>query len=83
MLKQLKMVLTSVRNEISFDKYQNGAAFIKRLCANTGDIRSALSALQFWCTSSSNGTDDIFIRESSTAYFHAIGKVLYLSLIHI
>lgn len=77
MTKHLKQIIQKVRREIPSEKYQRSGTFIKNLASSTGDIRSGIAALQFWCTSSFDETNSIFTRESSTSYFHGIGKVIY------
>lgn len=47
----------------------------------SGDIRSAISNLQFWSGLSTKGRSEIFdsLRETQLSLFHAIGKVIYSS----
>lgn len=47
----------------------------------SGDIRSAISNLQFWSGLSKKGRGEIFnsLRENQLNLFHAIGKVIYSS----
>ncbi|CDO93347.1 unnamed protein product [Kluyveromyces dobzhanskii CBS 2104] len=77
MSKHLQLIVQKVRKYISPEKYQRSGAFIKGLASNSGDIRSGIAALQFWCISSFDEDNSIFTRESSTSYFHAVGKVVY------
>ncbi|CAI4060677.1 hypothetical protein SKDZ_05G2540 [Saccharomyces kudriavzevii ZP591] len=48
---------------------------INHIAQGTGDIRSAITTLQFWATSSE--ALPISTRESTISYFHAIGKVIH------
>lgn len=77
MKRHLKLILQKVRREIPEQKYVKGLEYINILASTTGDIRSGISALQFWCTSSFDGENTLFTRHRSTSYFHAIGKIIY------
>ncbi|QLG74582.1 hypothetical protein HG535_0G04650 [Zygotorulaspora mrakii] len=56
-------------------KWSQKDAFISQLAQKTGDIRSGISTLEFWATSSVNVP--VETRENSVSYFHAIGRILY------
>ncbi|CAI4433211.1 CDA_G0016140.mRNA.1.CDS.1 [Saccharomyces cerevisiae] len=57
------------------NKWNKRQEVIDYIAQETGDIRSAITTLQFWATSS--GSLPISTRESTISYFHAIGKVIH------
>lgn len=57
------------------NKWNKRQEVINYIAQETGDIRSAITNLQFWATSS--GNLPISTRESAISYFHAIGKVIH------
>ena len=74
--KHLKLIcvqnMKMLKEKNKWNKRQEVIDFIAR---ETGDIRSAITSLQFWATSS--GNLPISTRESTISYFHAIGKVIH------
>lgn len=77
MTKFLKIIAKKERASFSEYKWKQVNDHIKELARNCGDIRNAISALEFWATSSLEGIGprgDLITREQS---------VSYLSLIHI
>ncbi|QLL34923.1 hypothetical protein HG536_0H02980 [Torulaspora globosa] len=57
------------------EKWDDKDRVIEGVIQSTGDLRSGIAMLQFWATST--GCTATFARDSSTSYFHAIGKVLH------
>ncbi|QID84707.1 radiation sensitive protein rad24 [Saccharomyces pastorianus] len=57
------------------NKWSKREEVISHIAQETGDIRSAITTLQFWVTS--GGELPISTRESTISYFHAIGKVIH------
>ncbi|CCC68572.1 hypothetical protein NCAS_0B04880 [Naumovozyma castellii] len=56
-------------------KWSHRTEFVTHLCSNCGDIRSGISALEFWAKS--RHSIPLETREQSISYFHAIGKIIY------
>ncbi|CAI4038642.1 hypothetical protein SMKI_05G2570 [Saccharomyces mikatae IFO 1815] len=74
--KQLQFIcvenMTMLKEKRKWSKRQE---VINYIAHETGDIRSAITTLQFWAMSS----NDLLVptRESTISYFHAIGKVIH------
>lgn len=49
--------------------------FIRELSLSSGDLRSAISTLEFWSTS--NVDILMFTRKEAISYFHGIGKIIH------
>lgn len=77
MKRALGSIICRVKNEIPSEKHHASTEFIRQLAAKSGDIRSAINTMQFWCTSNINDFGTFSTRESSTELFHAIGRVIY------
>lgn len=78
MTKYLRKIAMSERQSFTTGKWSLINEYIGKLAQSCGDIRSAISTLQFWATSSLDQEDITLItRESSVSYFHAIGKVVF------
>ncbi|AGO13972.1 AaceriAGR112Cp [[Ashbya] aceris (nom. inval.)] len=74
--KRLRYIAARETPALSHSKRVLVGSFIKELSGKSGDIRSAIAALQFWCQST-NSSGLALGRESSLNYFHAVGKVIY------
>ncbi|AEY98932.1 FAGR112Cp [Eremothecium gossypii FDAG1] len=74
--KRLRYIAARETQFLPHSKRALVGSYIKELAGRSGDIRSAIAALQFWCHSA--GSSGLALgRESSLNYFHAIGKVIY------
>lgn len=58
---------------------KNGLAQIINSASLSGDIRSAISSLQFWASSCHQETNTSYVRENQLGLFHALGKIMYSS----
>ncbi|AMD22198.1 HGL142Cp [Eremothecium sinecaudum] len=76
MTSRLRHIATCEKTQFSKSKWAQLPQFIKELANGPGDIRSAISMLEFWCYSS-NSSGLVATRQSSINYFHAVGKVIY------
>lgn len=75
--KHLKNIC--IKNSVTLkanDKWKDYNEYVTEISKTTGDIRSAISTLQFWATTSTKDNSQ-FLRENNITYFHAIGKVIY------
>ncbi|CCF56556.1 hypothetical protein KAFR_0B02590 [Kazachstania africana CBS 2517] len=57
------------------DKWTQRTEITKEIASSTGDIRSAISALEFWAMTKSN--IGILTRKEPVSFFHAVGKVIH------
>lgn len=76
----MRKTLVSICNDnkaqlLQLKKWNDKDKVIDKLIQSTGDVRSGIAMLQFWATSTGSALPDV--RESSTSYFHAIGKILH------
>lgn len=79
----MKKLLNKVANNEKLLLQSNGKwsqknQYIAKIVEN-GDIRSCLSAFQFWATSIYNDerSMELYTKNNSVNYFHALGKVLF------
>ncbi|EJS43943.1 rad24p [Saccharomyces arboricola H-6] len=74
--KHLKLICTKNMALLKENnKWSKKEKVINQIALETGDIRSAITTLQFWATSREGLP--ISTRESTISYFHAIGKVIH------
>lgn len=71
----LKIANNEEKSLKSNGKWEQKGQYIAKIAEN-GDIRSCLSALQFWATSN-NDTMELYTKNNSINFFHALGKVLF------
>lgn len=57
------------------NKWKDKDEMIDKLAHSTGDLRSGIAMLQFWATSTRSTS--VAVRESTTPYFHAVGRILH------
>ncbi|CEP63292.1 Rad24p LALA0_S07e06832g [Lachancea lanzarotensis] len=75
--KHLKAICDRERKLIKADRWEQREAFIASIAENCGDLRSAISALQLWATTSGSASTFTSTREQSVSYFQGLGRIIH------
>ncbi|SCU87348.1 LAFA_0E06194g1_1 [Lachancea sp. 'fantastica'] len=75
--KHLKAICDNERKAFKPGRWEQKDEFISSIAENCGDLRSAISALQLWATTSGPASTFSSTREQSISYFQGLGRVLH------
>ncbi|SCV00377.1 LAME_0G09318g1_1 [Lachancea meyersii CBS 8951] len=75
--KHLNSICDRERKVFKPGKWEQKDEFISALTESCGDLRSGISALQLWATSSSSKFASSSVREQSISYFQGLGRIIH------